>query len=326
MVFFESILPSAIAIATVFLFGCTGEIIMEKAGHLNLGVPGVMCCGTFGGCLGVYIFLSGFSDPTTAPYILVVFMAILFSVIMSAFAGAIYALLTVTLKCNQNITGLALTTFGAGFTEFFMTILNKADTNNLIGKGSVIIRSKMPIGSTTGVFGTIFFNHGILVYLAIVVAIVAAILLKKSRIGLNLRAVGESPATADAAGINVSKYKWAAILSGSSIAGLGGLFYVLDFVNGSWENSSTIQSFGWMAVALVIFCVWKPSIAILGSIIFGIFFILPSYINVSNVVSKIFSMLPYVVTIVVLIVTSIVGKKSVQPPAGLGVSYFREER
>lgn len=326
MIFFNSILPSAIAIATVFLFGCTGEIIMEKAGHLNLGVPGIMSCGTLGGCLGVVLL---FNMNPNASWFLVVLMALLFSALLSMGAGLIYALLTVTLKCNQNVTGLALTTFGAGFTDFFMSILTKKQIENgtnFIKQGSNIIRNTLPFAETTGTFGKIFFNHGILVYLAIIIAIIVALVLKRTRIGLSLRAVGENPATADAAGINVTKYKYAAILSGSAVAGFGGLFYVLDYVKGSWENSATIQAFGWLSIALVIFCVWKPIVAITGAIVFGALFILSNYINVSTFQMKLISLIPYVVTIIVLIITSIVGKKSVQPPQALGQAYFREDR
>ncbi len=329
MVFFNSILPSAIAIATVFLFGCTGEIIMEKSGHLNLGVPGIMSCGTLGGCLGVTIFLSWFQDPASAPYLLVVLFALFFSALLSVFAGLIYAFLTVSLKCNQNVTGLALTTFGAGLADFFMSVLIKnefAHDTNYIKIGSNIISSSLPVQDSMGAFGKIFFGHSILVYLAIVIAIITSIILKRNRIGLSLRAVGENPATADAAGINVNKYKYAAIITGSAISGFGGLFYVLDYVKGSWENSATIQAFGWLSIALVIFCVWKPIIAIFGAIFFGALFILPSFINVNVFQNRLISIIPYLVTVIVLIATSIIGRRSVQPPASLGQSYFREER
>ena len=140
------------------------------------------------------------------------------------------------------------------------------------------------------------------------------------------RAIGENPQTADAVGINISKLKYISILIGSMIAGLAGVFYVMCFVGGSYENSSTIQSFGWLSLALVIFTVWKPDLAILGSILFGFLFILPNTIEVSFVVMKVLDLLPYLVTIIVLIITSISGKKSVQPPSALGLAYFREDR
>lgn len=321
--FFNLMLPSSIALATIFLFGCIGEIIMEKAGHLNLGVPGVMSMGTFGGCLGVSIVMSWYkTNPSSANWFLLILFGLLFSALMSSLAAGIYGLLTVTFRCNQNITGLALTIFGAGFTNFFMETIDKT----YFSYASKIIRYSLPFASNLGAFGKIFFSHGILVYLSIAVAILTSFVLNKTRVGLSLRAIGENPSTADAAGINIVKYKYLAILIGSIIAGYGGFFYVMDYVGGSWENAATIQEFGWLAIALVIFTVWKPSLAIIGSILFGFLYSVPSFLSVSFVMKKVFFLLPYVVTIVVLVVTSVIGKKNVQPPEALGQSYFREDR
>ena len=319
---FNSIIPAAIAIATVFLFGCTGEIIMEKAGHLNLGIPGIMCMGTVGGCVGVRICVLMFGSHTINWFVLVL-LTLIFSALFSCIGALIYAFLTVSLKCNQNVTGLALTTFGAGFADYFMTAINKS---NFAG-ASKVIRYSLPFASNLGVFGKIFLDHGVLVYIAIAIAIVTSLILSKTRIGLSLRAIGENPATADAAGINITKYKYLAIIIGSIIAGFGGVFYVMDYVGGSWENSFTIQAFGWLAIALVIFTVWKPALAIAGSIVFGILYVVPYYTSgISFAQMKILNLLPYVVTVIVLIITSIVGRKNVQPPQSLGMSYFREER
>jgi general nucleoside transport system permease protein len=332
MTFFTTILPSAIVIASILLYGCTGEILMEKSGHLNLGVPGVMCIGTFGGCLGASIFMSNYtSDPYSAPWFGLMMMSLLFSAIFGLFAGLIYAILTVTLKCNQNVTGLALTIFGAGFADFLMS---RIDTT-YFAAASKILRYRLPFAETmiksengfVASLGSTFFSYGFLVYLSIIITIIVAVVLKRTRVGLSLRSVGENPATADAAGINVTRYKYGAILIGSVIAGFGGLTYVMENVAGSWENSTTIQAFGWLAIALVIFCVWKPILGILGSIVFGFLFILPTFINgINSVQMKLLNTVPYVVTIIVLVITSIVGKKSVQPPASLGQSYFREDR
>ena len=177
-----------------------------------------------------------------------------------------------------------------------------------------------------GWFGEIFLSHGILVYLGIIIAVAATIFLNKTRKGLFLRSIGESPQTADAQGINVSLYKYMAILIGSGIAGLGGLYYVMDRSGGSTFVEAAIEAFGWMAVALVIFSMWKPSLSIIGSMLFGGLYILPSFINASNVQLKLFDILPYFVTIVVMIITSVLKVKNNQPPKGLGVNYYREER
>ena len=151
-------------------------------------------------------------------------------------------------------------------------------------------------------------------------------MLNKTRVGLHLRAVGESPETADAAGINVTKYKYVFTCIGSAIAGLGGLYYVMDYANGVWSNNG-FGDRGWLSIALVIFSVWRPSITILGSILFGFLYVIPTYIpGISVSAKKLFEMLPYVVTIIVLIITSMRDKKENQPPAALGLPYFREER
>lgn len=316
-------LLSAISIGTVLLFGCVGEIITEKAGHLNLGIPGIMCMGTAGGCFGVSIYMGALSSPDEASWILLVLISLLFSAAFSAALGGVYAVLTVTLRCNQNITGLAITIFGGGATNFIMSFVDRTHFDPA-GK---LISSALPFADSLGGFGKIVFGHGIFVYLAIATAIACAIVLNKTRVGLHLRAVGESPATADAAGINVILYKYVAILLGSVIAGFGGFYYIMDYIKGSWENAATIEAFGWLAIALVIFVLWKPDIGILGAFLFGACYIVAFVIpNITPTQREIIKMLPYVVTIVVLVLTSIRKKREHQPPASLGLPYFREDR
>ncbi|MBQ8716302.1 MAG: ABC transporter permease [Clostridia bacterium] len=316
-------LISAISIATVLLFGCVGEIITEKAGHLNLGIPGIMCMGTAGGCLGVSLYMGALSSPENASWILLVLISILFSVVFAAALGAVYALLTVTLRCNQNITGLAITIFGGGATNFIMSFVDRTHFDPA-GK---LISTPLPFADSLGVFGQVVLGHGVFVYLAIAIAIACAIVLNKTRVGLHLRAVGESPATADAAGINVTAYKYVAILSGSAIAGLGGFYYIMDYIKGSWENASTIEGFGWLAIALVIFVLWKPNFGILGAFLFGACYIVAFVISgITSTQKEIIKMLPYVITIVVLVITSARKNRENQPPASLGLPYFREDR
>ena len=316
-------LVSAISIATVLLYGCVGEIITEKAGHLNLGIPGIMCMGTAGGCLGVSLYMGALPPQTSPSWLFLILISFIFSTVFAAALGGVYALLTVTLRCNQNITGLAITIFGSGATDFIMTFVDRTHFDSA-GK---IISSSLPFADKLGGFGSVVFGHGIFVYLAIAVAIVCSFLLNKTRVGLHLRAVGESPATADAAGINVVAYKYVAILVGSAIAGLGGFYYIMDYIKGSWENAGIIEAFGWLAIALVIFVLWKPSIGIIGAVLFGACYIVAYVLpNITPVQREIIKMLPYVVTIVVLVLTSVRKKREHQPPASLGLSYFREER
>ena len=276
-----------------------------------------MCLGALGGCMGerLYLSLVGIGGIQAFPAII---FGILFAMLFAGFGGAIYGFLTITLRCNQNVTGLAITTFGAGVTSFFINYINRT--------GFVYLSNcfRDPISTGTDWFSMLFLSHGVLVYTAIALALVVAFILKKTRGGLNLTAIGENPATADAAGINVTAYKYTAVLTGSAISGLGGLYYIMDYLNGNWEYS--IDAMGWLAVALVIFSVWKPNWGILGSILFGALYIMPSYIGVSFSMKELIKMVPYVATVIVLIVTSIVNRRESQPPASLGLSYFREER
>ncbi len=317
-------LVGAIALATVFLFGCVGEIITEKAGHLNLGIPGIMCAGTAGGCLGVSLYMESLADPKNASWLWLVLISVTLAFVFASALGGIYGFLTVTLRCNQNITGLAVTIFGTGFTQFVMDTYVDRTHFEIAGK---LISKGFSFADKLGWFGEIFFSHGVLVYLSIAIAAICAVVLKKTRLGLHLRAVGESPATADAAGINVTAYKYGAILVGSGIAGFGGLFYIMDYIKGSWENASTIEALGWLSIALVIFTLWKPHFSIIGSIVFAALYIAAYVINgVTPIQRELLKMLPYVITVVVLIITSIIDSKENQPPASLGLSYFREER
>ncbi len=311
-------LVSAIRLGMAFLFGSTGETIAEKSGHLNLGIPGVMCVGASCGCFAEYIYLS--HAKLNANAFLAIIIPIAATLFGSAVMGLIFSFLTVTLRANQNVTGLALTTFGVGVSDYMI-----AETGPIYTKGSRYFTMSLPFADDLGWFGDIFFSHGVLIYLAIIIALVTSFVLTKTRVGLNLRAVGENPATADAAGINVSRYRYAATCIGCAIAGLGGLSFIMDYLNGNWEYC--IDAIGWLAIALVIFTVWKPGLAIVGSIIFGALYIASSYIvGVSFAGKEIFKMLPYIVTIVVLIITSIRDKKENQPPQSLGLNYFREDR
>ena len=320
-------LANAIQFGVIFLFGCVGEILTEKSGHLNLGIPGIMCTGAAGGCFGVKIYMMSAANPNG---FVTVLLAILFAMVFAGLLGAVYAFLTVSLRCNQNVTGLAVTIFGVGFTAFFLNTVVLTD-----GVSAVLSTAGRDFFNASitedglGWFGKIFLSHGVMVYLAIVIAVLAAVMLRYTRIGLSLRAVGENPATADAVGIRVTNYKYAFIVIGAAVAGLGGLCYVMDYMGGIVGSTvaKTIQGIGWLSIALVIFTLWKPAFAILGSIVFGALYILATSISgIRFEQIQLLNLIPFVVTILVLIVTSIVGNRETQPPASLGLSYFREDR
>jgi simple sugar transport system permease protein len=254
------------------LYGSTGEILTEKSGNLNLGIPGIMYVGGISGVIGAFLYEQSLPSKADANGFLSVFIPILCTILGSLLAGLIYCFLTVTLRANQNVTGLALTTFGVGFGNFFgasLVKLTKSEVPSVaLTTTSSFFTKKLPFATTTGWFGKIFLSYGFLAYFAIIVAIVCAYFLKKTRGGLHLRAVGENPATADAAGINVNRSKYLATCIGSVIAGFGGLYYVMDYANGVWSNEG-FGDRGWLAIALVIFAIWRPNMGILGSIVFG---------------------------------------------------------
>ncbi len=345
-----SFIHRAIMQGIPLLFGSTGEIITEKSGNLNLGIPGIMYVGGISGVIGAFLYEQSLASPQDANAFLAIIIPLISCLLGSLIMGLIYSFLTTTLRANQNVTGLALTTFGVGFGNFFGGSLIKLTQSDMpsitLSTTSKFFSKTLPIEGIVGklcesfpfmekhewikdtllAIGEIFLSYSFLAYTAIAIALLCAFVLKRTRIGLQLRAVGENPATADAAGVNVNRYKYVATCSGSMIAGLGGLYYVMDYANGIWSNDA-FGDRGWLAIALVIFAVWKPNLSIIGSILFGGLFIVHNYIpNLSVNTQEIFKMLPYVVTIIVLVAVSMRKKRENQNPASLGLSYFREER
>ena len=310
-------LIDSLAFGAVFMYGSTGEILTEKAGHLNLGIPGIMCMGGAGGC-----FVLNLIGKSSLPGFLIVILGILGSILMSGMCGLLYSFLTVTLRANQNVTGLALTTFGVGLMKVIMSKMNASVY--LVGPKMLY---RWPFADRTDSLQSL----GVLFFLAVIIAIASGWVLMRTKVGLHLRAVGENPATADAVGINVIRYKYVATITGSAIAGLGGFYYIIDYM-ASQEAYLSIEAYGWLSIALVIFALWRPPVTIVGSTVFGILFSCSSFIshfdwiNLTMAAKPLLKMLPYVVTILVLIVSSIRNKKENQPPASLGLSYFREER
>lgn len=322
-----SLIQAAVVFGTVIMFGALGEILTEKSGNLNLGVPGIMYLGGIAGLMSAFFYESTVEEPSK---IVCLLLSGVCAFLASALGGLIYSFLTITLRANQNVTGLTLTIFGSGLANFFGGSLNKLAGG--VGQISVsatssVYRTSIPFLSSQGDIGKALFSYGFMVYLAIAVAIVMSLFLNKTRMGLALRAVGENPATADAAGINVTKYKYLATCVGAGITGMGGLYYVMDYIKGTWANDGSIEKLGWLAVALVIFTTWKPLNAIWGSYLFGTLFWLYFYISgLTRSSQEIFKMLPYLVTIAVLIFVSLRKNRDSTGPTALGLPYFREER
>lgn len=319
-------IQNAIGQGVSILYGASGEIVTEKSGNLNLGIPGIMYMGGISGLMGAFFYEKSTEHPNAFAGLVI---SILVTLLASAFGGLIYSILTITLRANQNVVGLALTTFGVGFGNFFGGSISKLAGG--VGQISVkttaaAFRARIPGLSEIPVIGDVLFSYGFLTYLSVILAVLLTYFLKRTRKGLNLRAIGEDPATADAAGINVSRYKYFATVSGAAIAGLGGLYFVMEYLGGTWTNNG-FGDRGWLAIALVILALWKPVNAIWGSFLFGGLYILYIYLpGLTRATQELCKMLPYVVTIIVLILTSKRNKQENQPPASLGEAYFREDR
>lgn len=311
-------LVAAVGAGTPLLFGTTGEILTEKTGHLNLGVEGMM---SIGACIG---FMVGYYTDNFV-------LALFFAALSGAFSALIYAFLTVTLMANQNVTGLTLTIFGIGFANFIgIFVLNKSPegTLKLPEKITAAMRGiHIPGVSNLPVLGELLFSYSPFVYIGIFIAIVSAYYLNHTKSGLGLKAVGENPGAADAAGIKVTQVKYCNIILGGAICGIGGV-YCSMIINGGVWISDNVGGLGWIAVALVIFANWQPSMAILGSFVFGALRVLKYYIPQSVFPFPIafYDMLPFLMTALVLVISSMRKSSRINLPASLGLNYYREER
>lgn len=308
---FSLLLAAAVVAGTPLLFATLGEILTEKVGNLNLGVEGLMLMGAV---VGFQVGLT-----TSNPY-----LALIGAMIAGAVGSLIFAFLTVTLRANQVVTGLSLTILGAGFASFWGQKLIGQIMNDKIKVFfqpiSIPVLNKIPL------LGPAFFQQDLFVYLGYVMAIILGLYFTYTKLGLNAVMVGENPAAADAAGIPVSLYKYIHILVGGALCGLGGAYLSLVYVP-AWQENVTSGK-GWIAVALVIFAGWSPIKALAGAYLFGgldiLGFRLPSYgIHISQ---YFLDMLPYLVTILVLVSQSFKRNSKNAPPKGLGIPYFREER
>lgn len=311
-------LYASIKAGTPLLFGTTGEIMTEKSGNLNLGVEGMM-------------FLGAFMSFFTAYHTGNLWMALLAAFAIGVFAALIYAFLTVTMLADQTVCGLTLTIFGTGIAKFFgETMITKTGGSPKLSEKfmSVVGETKIPVVGDIPIIGKLLFSHNPLVYIAIIIAIICTVYMIKTRAGLNMRAVGENAAAADAAGINVTLVKYIHILIGGGICALGGGYLALINGGGIWNNSTVVNGQGWISVALVIFASWNPAKAILGSLIFGAFSVLQYYVPKEAIPlpDAFYVMLPFLITTLVLIINSMRKSKEGSQPAGCGVNYFREER
>lgn len=328
-----SFLMSSITNGVPLLFGTNGEILTQKSGNLNLGVEGLMYMGGAFGLMGAVKYQNAAGEGASG--ILMVVIAIICAFAAGMAGSLIYSFITVTLKANQNVTGLALATFGTGVGKFIGETLKSSGSSPSIKSAyrpffnnspfSAILAKIPEDKKVLSAICKLLLGHNIFVYIGVVMVIAMAYFFGKTRTGLNLRAVGENPATADAAGINVERYKYLATVIGGGISALGGLAYIANIGGGIWD-ARALAGEGWIAVALVIFCLWKPLNTLWGSALFGALTIMYLRIPIFWLPSQIYKVMPFIVTAVVLIIVSLRQRREDQPPSALGLAYFREER
>lgn len=314
---FVKFLVAAVLAGTPLLFGTVGEILSERVGHLNLGVEGMM---SLGACAG---FIVGY---LTDSFVLAIFAAFAAGML----GGLIYGVLTVTFMANQNVTGLTLTIFGIGFSNFIgVFMVERSATGTLkLPEGITAQIANIHIAglSDIPVVGELLFSYNPFVYIGVLIAIICGIYLYKTKTGLNVQSIGENPGAADAVGIKVTKLRYINILLSGGICGIGGA-YCSMIINGGVWISNNVGGLGWIAVALVIFAAWNPFKALYGSFIFGMLRVLKYYVpkTTYQIPIAFFDALPFLITAIVLVVSSM-RKKGAHIPEHLGVNYFREER
>lgn len=319
-------LASAIRMSVPLLLGTLGESLTERSGHLNLGVEGLMLMGA----------VTGFIVSVKTGSLL---LAVLAGMAGAGFGSLIYAVLTVTLRTRQDVTGLALTIFGTGFANTLgksWSGLNTPESIRRFAQATPLspdlsaVQHVPVLGPFLTVMDTAFLRHNWFVYSAFLLATFLTVYLFKTRQGLHLRCVGENPSAADASGISVTAYRYGHIILGGMLCGLGGVY--ISVINvGSWLDD-IIAGRGWIVVALVIFIRWHPLKAMAGSLLFGALEIIgfrlqqiPELAGLPFFNQYIIDLYPYLMTILVLIFTY-ARKKAWQGPKSLGLSYFREER
>jgi general nucleoside transport system permease protein len=308
------VLASAVLYGTPLLYAALGELLAERSGVLNLGVEGMMLVGAV---MGFWAVQRTGSLP----------LAIVAAALAGGAMALIHAFLVVTLRANQIVSGLALTIFAgaAGLSSYLGNDLNLADQ-----PARHTFEPFLPHSwQTARVVGPLLLKHSALVYASWVCVALVALYLNRTRPGLNVRAVGESPAAADAMGINVQRYRYSHTVAGGAFAGVGGACFSLS-ITPQWVDGLTSGA-GWIAIALVIFAFWRPTLCLVGAYFFGAFSGIPFTFQARGILTgippELFQALPYVMTILVLVLVSTAGaRRRLGAPAALGTPYVREER
>ena len=312
-----SIVMTAILYGTPLVFAGIGELFAERSGVLNLGVEGMMLMG------GVMAFLV--SQRISGPGWLVLLVAVLVAMAMSALMALIHAFVSITLRANQIVSGLTLTIFAGviGLSSYI------AEDNGIGGKAGRHQFSDLNLFGMKNlpVIGPVLFHQSAMVYASWLLVIGAVLYLYRTRMGLHLRSVGESPQAADAMGINVTRYRYLHTLAGGALAGAGGSLFTMQIAT-NWIDGLTAGA-GWIAIALVIYSFWRPELLIVGAYLFGAFTSIGFDLQargITSIPSEFWSALPYLMTIVALVLVSVSSiRMRLGTPAGLAIPYVREE-
>ncbi len=315
-----SVLVQAVVYGTPILFAALGELLAERSGVLNLGVEGMLLVGAV---MGFWA-----SQRAPGPAALALFLAVLTAAFAALVISTIHAFLTITLRASQIVSGLALTIFagGLGLSSYLGNNLGLADVppKHQFGEIDVFGLQDVPV------LGPVLFHQTALVYVSWAMVALTAGYLMRTRAGLNVRSIGEAPGAADAMGISVPRYRYAHVLAGGALAGIGGACYSLAITPGWTDGDSLVGGAGWIAIALVIFSFWRPELCIVGAYLFGgLSGGLPSALQAEgyNIKPEFLNALPYIMTIVVLVIVSAgLGRRRLGAPAALGIPYVREER
>jgi simple sugar transport system permease protein len=313
------VLAQAVLYGTPLLFAALGELLAERSGVLNLGVEGMMLVGA---AVGFWVTQRvGGSDAS------VLILAVVGAALSGAAMALIHAFLTVTLRASQIVSGLALTIFagGLGLSAYFGNEAHLADNPATRQFGSLDV---FGLGDVWAI-GPVIFDQSALVYASWMLTLVVAVYLARTRLGLNVRAVGEAPASADAMGINVALYRYLHVLAGGALAGVGGACYSLSITPGWVAGDTLVNGAGWIAIALVIFAFWRAELCLVGAYLFGGLSALPFALQAHDVTvtPELLQSLPYAMTILVLVLVSTsFAKRRLGAPAALGRPYAREER
>jgi simple sugar transport system permease protein len=314
---FIVIFAAAIFYGTPLVYAALGEILAERSGVINLGVEGMMLLGAVGACWVATVF--------DGPAVFVLSLAVVTAMVFAALGALIHAFLTITLRVNQIISGLALTIFAgvAGVSSYLAGLwdLGRAPVENQFGRMDLFGLGDVPI------LGPILFNQTMLTYISWLLVALTSIFIFRTRWGLQLRAVGESPQTADSVGVAVQRSRYVYVLVGGAFAGIAGACFSLSVVP-TWVNGLTLGQ-GWIALALVIFGFWRPDLMLVGAYLFGGLSSLRFTLQARgvDVPQAVLDSLPYLMTIVVLVVVSnSAARRRLGAPAALGKPYEREER